>query len=190
VLANYLEQFLRRDGRVLGYRGLEMAQQGRELATIAAFYRSCDKWAATITAAAGRVRVDDGDALMMMSSSECDAGLLLGNLPKIRGAAGEKRPFAFQLPHSQQSTELIYQDRLGTNTRKTLYHTMVSHDHHAEILRKRRAKALELPKSHPAYGCPAGNDEADLWHRTTGATSHPFRLSFSRTQSFAKTGSG
>lgn len=30
------------------------------------------------------------------------------------------------------------------------------------VLRRFRAKALALPKTHPAYGMPAGNDEADL----------------------------
>ena len=36
-----------------------------------------------------------------------------------------------------------------------------------DILRKRRAKGLLLPATHPAHGLPFGNDEADLWHRTT-----------------------
>ena len=35
------------------------------------------------------------------------------------------------------------------------------------ILRKRRAKGMLLSKTDPAYGLPFGNDEADLWHRTT-----------------------
>lgn len=30
------------------------------------------------------------------------------------------------------------------------------------VLRRIRAKALSLPRTHPAYGMPAGNDEADL----------------------------
>ena len=30
------------------------------------------------------------------------------------------------------------------------------------VLRRIRAKALTLPKDHPAHGMPAGNDEADL----------------------------
>lgn len=30
------------------------------------------------------------------------------------------------------------------------------------VLRRIRAKSLSLPKEHPAYGMPAGNDEADL----------------------------
>jgi hypothetical protein len=35
VLANYLTHYLRRGGRLLAYRGLEMAQQGRMLSVIA-----------------------------------------------------------------------------------------------------------------------------------------------------------
>ena len=100
VLVNWLDQFLRRGGALLGYRGLEMAQQGRELSVIAAFYRNCP-----------------------VADARCDAKLVLGHLKDLQGAMG--------------------------------------------ILRKRRAKGLRLPKAHPAHGLPFGNDEADLWHRTT-----------------------
>jgi hypothetical protein len=115
VLKNWFTQFLRRDGAVLGYRGLEMAQQGRELAAIAAFYRSCG----VLVGEAGPASTQT----LAKLASECDPHMLLDNLPSIQGVAG--------------------------------------------ILRKRRAKAQTLPKMHPAYGCPFGNDEADLWHRTT-----------------------
>jgi hypothetical protein len=99
ALRNWLEQFLRRGGAILEYRGLEMALQGRELSAIAQFVMVC------------------GD------DSRCDSRLVLDHLDDLRGAI--------------------------------------------DILRKRRAKGLLLTATHPAYGLPFGNDEADLWHRTT-----------------------
>ena len=41
-----------------------------------------------------------------------------------------------------------------------------------DLLRKRRARALKLPRDHPAFGMPIGNDEADLF-RVTVQPDHP-----------------
>ena len=95
--------------RLLVYRGLEMAQQGRMLSVIAKYW--------LFTAAA------DGDSDAAMEAAD----LIVANFATIQGAAG--------------------------------------------VLRERRAAALSdpaVPKTSPKYGMPTGNDEADLWHRTTG----------------------
>lgn len=102
VFDNYFTNYLRRGGRLLAYRGLEMAQHGRILTVAAKLW-----WFSGRTDTAG--------------------ALLLKHAGKLQAAAA--------------------------------------------LLAHRRDMALSNPaitRSSPRYGMPTGNDEADLWHRTTG----------------------
>lgn len=95
VLDNYLTHFMRRRGRLLVYRGLEMAQQGRMLAVIAKY------WHYTAATAAATSSSSGGNGAN--TRKEDAANLIVANFGKIQGAAGvlrERRAAALSVSDS------------------------------------------------------------------------------------------
>lgn len=95
VLDNYLTHFMRRRGRLLVYRGLEMAQQGRMLAVIAKYWHYTAATAATTSSSSGGNGAN--------TRKEDAANLIVANFGKIQGAAGvlrERRAAALSVSDS------------------------------------------------------------------------------------------
>lgn len=95
VLDNYLTHFMRRRGRLLVYRGLEMAQQGRMLTVIAKY------WHYTAATAAATSSSSGGNGAN--TRKEDAANLIVANFGKIQGAAGvlrERRAAALSVSDS------------------------------------------------------------------------------------------